>query len=53
MLMDGSNVGPEWPVWRLVVEGVATLSEVDTHWTLTDVLDANEALDAYAVARRG
>jgi hypothetical protein len=32
-------------VWRLVLEGMASLHEVETHWTITDVLDANEALD--------
>ncbi len=35
----------EWPVWRLVRDGWAGLQEIDTHYTLDDVLDANEALD--------
>jgi hypothetical protein len=48
----GSNVEPEWPVWRLVMEGVATLTEIEAAWGLGDILDGNEALDAYAVGRR-
>jgi hypothetical protein len=32
-------------VWRPIVEGLATLEEIDTHWSLTDLLDANDALD--------
>jgi hypothetical protein len=32
-------------VWRLVVEQVATLREIDTHYDLIDLLDAHEALD--------
>jgi len=27
------------------LEGIATLQEIETHWSLYDVLDANEALD--------
>ncbi len=34
-------------MWRLVVEQVATLQEIDEHWTIEDVLDANEALDVF------
>lgn len=50
--LEGSNVLVEWPVWRLVCEGVATLQEIETSWTLADVLDGNEALDAFTLARR-
>lgn len=32
-------------MWRLVLEGVGTLTEIEAHWSITDVLDANEALD--------
>lgn len=32
-------------MWRLVLRGVATLSEIEHRWSMTDVLDANEALD--------
>lgn len=34
-----------WPVWRLVLEGFATLQEVETHYSLLDVFKANELLD--------
>lgn len=30
-----------------MLERVATLEELDRHWCLEDVLDANEALDVY------
>ena len=50
--LAGSNVLAEWRVWRLVCEGIATLHEIETHWHLGDVLDANEALDVYAAARK-
>lgn len=35
-------------MWRLVLDGVATLHEIETHWSIADVLDANEALDVQA-----
>lgn len=34
-----------WPVLRLYVEKGTSVYEVETHWTLGMVLDANEALD--------
>ena len=34
-----------WLTWRLVLEGMATLQEVETYYDLVNVLDANEALD--------
>jgi hypothetical protein len=34
-----------WPVWRLVIARVATLTEIREHWSLIDVADANEVLD--------
>lgn len=34
-----------WPVWRIVRAGMTTIEEVDRHWWIDDVLDANEALD--------
>lgn len=40
-------MSPLWSVWRLVAAGVARLEEIDRHWTVSDVLDANEALDAW------
>lgn len=39
------NVGDVWPIWRLVRRGMATLREIDEHWSVEDVLDANETLD--------
>ena len=38
----------EWPIWRLVVDEKATLSEIAAAWSIDDVLDANEALDVAA-----
>jgi hypothetical protein len=32
-------------VWRLILEGVVTLSELETHWSLDDLIHANEAMD--------
>jgi len=34
-----------WPVWRLVMAKVATLTEIDTHWSIDDILDAGAVLD--------
>ena len=33
-------------MWRLVIGGVATLTEIETHWSIDDLVSANEALDA-------
>ncbi len=41
----------EWLVWRLWEAGKVTLEEIDRSWSLEDVLDANEVLDAYEEAR--
>jgi hypothetical protein len=40
-------------VWRLVTAEprVAALEEIEVHWTLRDVLTANEVLDAIEEAR--
>lgn len=38
-------------VWRPVLERVATLHEIETHWSLDDLLDANDALDAWQEAQ--
>lgn len=40
-----------WPAWRLVAEGVATLTEIETRWSIDDVADANTVLDALEDAR--
>lgn len=40
------------PVWRLVVvERVATLREIEEHWSICDLADANDALDALIEAQ--
>lgn len=41
-----------WPCYRLVLEGWATLIDVQTRLSFDDVLLANEALDAYQDAQR-
>lgn len=33
-------------MWRLVSKQWATLQELETHWSIDDVADANDALDA-------
>jgi len=33
------------PVWRIVLSGIATLTEIDTQWSMIDVIQANEMLD--------
>jgi len=33
------------PIWRLIVEGVATLPELETTWSIDDVERANAVLD--------
>ncbi|MCA9681135.1 MAG: hypothetical protein KC457_03000 [Myxococcales bacterium] len=50
------NVGDAWPVWRLVLDGHVSLTEIERHWHLEHVFDANEAMDVaadVAAARRG
>ena len=37
--------GLDWLVWRLVVERVAKLEEVERYYDLVDVLDAHISLD--------
>lgn len=32
------------PAWRIWAEGRATLSELETSWSLEDVYDANDVL---------
>lgn len=39
-------------MWRLVLAGVATLSEIEMHWHLGNVFEANEALDIQEEANR-
>jgi hypothetical protein len=35
----------EWPIWRLVLQGKATLQELETIWDYDDVVRANISLD--------
>ena len=35
----------DWRVWRLWARGLATLQELETHWSLLDILKGNDALD--------
>lgn len=53
--LDPPNVRDEWPVWRVVAEGLGTLAEIERHWWVEDVLDACEAIDVRIAAnpRRG
>lgn len=34
-----------WAVWRVVFRKVATLEEIETHWSIVDLDKANEILD--------
>jgi hypothetical protein len=40
-----------WPAERLIVEGVATLQEVETWYSFDDVLNRCAALDSVSRAR--
>lgn len=33
------------PIWRLVTEKVATLKEIDEHYSFVDIIKANAVLD--------
>jgi hypothetical protein len=35
----------EWPIWRLVMSGKATLKEIETHYNYDDVRRFNVMLD--------
>lgn len=45
------HLGGTWPCWRLVEAKVATLRDLETWWSVDDVFDANDVLDAVAEAR--
>lgn len=34
-----------FPIWRLIAEKVATLTDIRGNWSITDVMDANDTLD--------
>jgi hypothetical protein len=44
--------GIDWDVWRIVTSGKvqATLHEIETHWSIVDIFDANQVLNAFAIA---
>lgn len=36
----------EWELWRIILKGIATYSELQTNaWSFDDVLKANDVLD--------
>jgi len=37
-------------VWRVIKAGLATLREIDEHWCINDLADANLVLDLQAEA---
>jgi len=39
-------------VWRVILAKVATLQEIETHWSLNDLFDALEILDITERAER-
>lgn len=39
-------------IWRLVVNRIASLQEIDTHYDIVELFDANEALDLQEAANR-
>lgn len=43
-LDNGETLQEEWIVWRLVLSKTATLTELDSTWSLDDLLMANYAL---------
>lgn len=42
----------DWFTWRLVLANAATLMELDTYWSVVDMMDAHEALDLQDEAMR-
>lgn len=32
-------------MWRVILEKIATLQEIETHWSLDDLIRANDILD--------
>ncbi len=45
-------MGECWPVYRLVVEKLATLQELESHYSIDDVANVNEALDVSQEAKK-
>lgn len=44
--------GINWLIWRPIVERIAGLEEINTHYDLVDLLSAHEALDVRDEAER-
>lgn len=40
-----------WPAERLLQEGIATLQELETYYSIDDIMERNEALDAVSEGR--
>jgi hypothetical protein len=47
------NVEDDWPVWRVVEAGFGTLTEIEQHWWVEDVLDACEVIDVQLFKQGG
>ena len=41
-----------WAIWRPVLDGLDTLTNVQEKWSIDDLADAHEALDIKAEAER-
>jgi hypothetical protein len=39
-------------VWRVVLGKLGTLQEIESHWSLMDLIDAHEILDYQAKVRK-
>lgn len=40
----GKRLDADWIIWRVVLARIATLRELETHWSFEDLLLANYAL---------
>lgn len=43
--MLDSELQEEWAIWRLITNKIATLKEINEHYTYEDILKANAMLD--------
>jgi len=50
---NGSDISEEWLVWRLVLSRISTLTELDSSWSLDDLIRANLALTLQEYASGG
>lgn len=46
------DLADRWPMERLILAGVATRQEIQEWYSIDDLLDANEALDAKLQAEK-